>query len=377
MFLTLCFCAVPLSSGNALNAILDEIIAGCEANVALIDRGWARYDVTTTTADPSKLGQAARQKYERPLLKGTQPVRIDFDRTRCRWTIGRIRCYRDDKHDVYFDAQTLEEGHEQKVPSHDAVHYRASIHAVHTSPFSPTPYHPRYLGHGIDGRENDKTIADVLKGARKRLDVWSINVVPEEKLLKVMLDSKASSYRAVFWVSPQQGYSPVRGERWSLKVSDTTPASEFKVEYKQIQGGVFVASRRLQINRRPIDHQKYVESDRTEAVLTDIALGDQPKEDLFSLPGLGVPRGTIVRDKTTGKEYLYDVKNVTEGDINKKLDLIAEGKDPDPEKRPPPRQVEPTRRRTLIRLAIAGGCLLVLLVLIWYRLRTRTSGSPS
>jgi hypothetical protein len=291
--------------------------------------------------------------------------------------VGRIHCYRDDKHDVYFDARKLVEGQEENVPLRDAVNYIATVHALHTSPFIPTAYHPRYLGHGIDDTENDKTIADVLRIMimRKHPGV-SLAVAPEGKLLKVVFDSKRDSYRAIFWVSPSHGYSPVKGERWSLKVSSTTAASEFQAEYKQVGGAAFVASRHLRINRRVVNRH-YVESDRTETVLTDIALGEQPKDDLFSLKGLGLPRGTIVRDKTSGKEYLYDVKNVTEGDINKKLELIAEGKDPDPEKRPPPRSHESTRNRTLIRLAIAAIAFLLFLVLLWRRLRARTSGSPS
>lgn len=81
--------------------------------------------------------------------------------------------------------------------------------------------------------------------------------------------------------------------------------------------------------------------------------------------------------KTTGKEYLYDVKNVTEEDINKNLKFISKGQDPDPERRPPSRQGETTRRRTLARLAIAGACFSLMLGLIWFRWRSRTARTPS
>lgn len=381
-----CLCLSHLDMEKPSADFIDIIIAGCDANAMLIDCGWAEYDITITSVDPSTMPLPPHikpkklthhDKNARPKLRKTQHhVRIVFDRKRSRWNFGRIRCYRDEKHDVYFNSRKLQEGEEKNVSLNKAVNYRVTIHAIHTSPFKPTAYHPRYIGHGVYGKERDRTIAEMLRSVLSHPSDWRVKVTPEDELLKVVFDSKADPFRAIYWVSPAKGYSPVRGERYSLNVSKETPASEFQADYKKMECGAYVASHILEIKRMPIKG-KYLERKRTETTLNEIALGEKPKDEIFSLLGLGIPRGALVRDKTTGKEYLYDVKKVKEQDINQSLAKIAQVTDPDPAKRPSRRQREGHRTRNLILLTLSGTCFLLIIVLLWFRWHRRTAGSSS
>jgi hypothetical protein len=285
--------------GGQTDKLLDEVIAGIEANASLIVNGTAQYSVTTTTLLPA----------ERPGLPvertQSENVTVYFSGRRTRFDSETMRTIVDDERFIDFDATDLGTPRQRQPHNYSAViQVRAAAR--------PLKVHPRMLGLG----EMD-TLADMIRACRKRQGC-QLEAVKDASTIKITLRSDSAYAKDEFIVAPEQGYGAISRRMWSLKINDQ-PYREVESEFMRTDNGAFVLSRTRMVDRRARSPEDRTLHDlvRVRASLVSIRLGEDPNPEVFTIAGLGLPKGARIQDRINGKEYLFGVSAVREEDIGR------------------------------------------------------------
>jgi hypothetical protein len=287
--------------------LLSEVVAGFESHHCLIQKGVAQYTVTLS----SKGGSEQERKEQ---TADSFNAMIYFDGSKARWDFRNWRCVRDGTHDIEFNAARLGAPDELAAP-----HYIAHIYELYGGGISPHSYHPRWLGHSVKpeiAKLSEFTIADLIRRLRQSSKA-KVTVAREGPLIKLVAEYSDAHFKRQYLIDPRQGYSVVRLLGWNVGKFDQ-PVDEIITEYTDAGGGAFIASEQIFVKRRFADG-KWVELPAQHTKLIKATLGETPDPKLFTLDGLGLPRGARIQDKTTGRLYLYGVNAVNEKEIRESV----------------------------------------------------------
>src|SRR3990172_8960403 len=153
-----------------------------------------------------------------------------------------------------------------------------------------------------------------------------MQVAEDGTLIKLSFGAPTDYPRREYWVSRAHGYGIVRQLDWG-RPPPALPAQELTTEFRQVDGGPFVASRQVVLSRRP-RQGTYIDATLSETKLDKTDLGKAPDDRLFTLEGLNLPVGAQISDRRTGRNYLYGMSAVTEEEINQAItEMIAQGTD--------------------------------------------------
>jgi hypothetical protein len=339
-------------------ALLDEIIAGAEANLQAIERGEAHYQVETTAT-----GSKERSSIEKAMFPSKYSVVMRFDGSLCRWDFQHFRCYRDDLVDVVFDTFQIDRNPAARGPASSVFIYDKGH-----GPHSPYVYHPRYLGNGLecvtDPRYAPKSIAEILRSARQTPELTKVVVNREGALVRLVIDVPSQKAKDEYWVSPQEGYAVTQERKWATKNPDNKPYSEVSTGYRR-EGAAFVATRSVRTERRMdqgVQHDLYT----IRTTLTMIRLDEKPDAKVFTLDDLGLPKGARVQDRRSGTETLWGIKAVTEKDVHEAMTQLLLGNEPQTAA-----QSRPFLSYALISGGLGIGLLILMLAIYWKRSHCR------
>jgi len=286
---TLACLVVLVAPGRSaeVDALLDQVIAGCEGNLAMIEAGSAKYSITTSFADGRK-----------PV---SERAALWIDGPRLRVDLGDARMIELPDRLIDFQAPYL--GTDKQLAPHN--------YSVIILPPSPHPrtgmLHPRMQG--VQGLRN---IAVMLRAARAKPDVWTLAATMEGKIIRVTEVSEANFIKTEVWVDPDQGYGVVRFLQWSK--ARNLPAVEVHSKYRRANHGAFVVSECRQVLRKP-EADGYRDDTQVDIALQEISLGEKPDEKLFTIEGLGLPEGVPIQDRIQNRQYVYGASVATEGGI--------------------------------------------------------------
>ncbi len=259
--------AKPLADPES-RRLLDEIVAGSDANAALIQRGRAEYSLTAKHFYPES-------------GKTSQHVSVGFDGQKSRWDIGRRKWLLDG--DWFALIQ----------PGNRSVR----INTEYSESLSSFP-HPR-----AQGCCELLTIADLIRAIRKHPST-ELTAQRDGELIEVVSNCEAKFHRSQWWVDPKRGYVVTRLKKWALKTPDV-PYLEINSEFTQAKNGAYVAQTRHKTSRVVPDHRepKQTLASETHVVLKSIDLSIRPEAELFTLEGIGITDGA--RILVNGLEYEY------------------------------------------------------------------------
>ena len=343
---------------GADDALIAEVIAGIDANLAMITHGRATYDVPRHLYT-SRDGKPARLIVETMFLD---------DMTR--WTCELEYCLRD---------QDYGYGWQPTVPG-DPPFQTNIIKRPKQSHASPRPwnFHPRTLGHGVkDKYEVMFSLADHIRYLRQPpKNEWNeILAEREGDLIKVTVriprakhpELKSPSlkdYKELYWVDPKQGYAIVHHQKWGRP---EWPYHDAVTRYRQADNGAWIAEHyELHTRTGYYDDQNRfagVRERHTVIELLDLDLTTPVDPEEFTLAAMGVPKGARIQDRAANREYFYQVPAVTEEEIEAEWERQRE-------EHAAAIEAERQRQRRWTIYSIFGGIAAIVGLLIVYRWRT-------
>lgn len=277
--------------GSGIGDLLDEVIAGSDANVSMIEHGTARYSVVQTIFRPEKDAQ-------------TWTVVVHFDGSKTRIDSGWRRTIVDEERVVDFDAEFL------GTPSQRQTHNYSAIIRV-KSRAKPFLAHPRMLGFG-----DLLSAAEAVRQMRSQ-PKWRLKAEKDGEAIHVAAESEELGGKIEFWSSPDKGYAVTRYKKWALH-SPERPYDEIESEFTRADNGSFVLARSTRICRVYESSSGLRDVTETHIELKTIALTKKPDSRLFTLEGLDVPQGARIQDRINGKEYLFGGGQRGEGNEEKR-----------------------------------------------------------
>ncbi len=279
--------AIP---ANADDALLDELLAGHDANVSAINHGTARYRYTATAG-------GHRSEFL---------VEVQFHGDQTRFDFGDSRNISSPDADITFEAPHL--GTAAARPPH---HYIAIVYEKGRGPNHPWQYHPRYLGHSHI--PNSQTLGDVMREVQKAARQSKAFKWKAERGAGAASVSYVHEYVTLdFRLGPGSSFPIIDFSMTDSRLA--RPAAEAHFEYRTVSTGQQVASKATIVSRIPQAHE-YVDRARVEVELMEIDLTKRPDPEVFTLGGLGVPIGARISDKRIGKIYLFGVEAATEKEL--------------------------------------------------------------
>lgn len=184
-------CCISPGFAGEVDRLLDEVVAGSDANVALIADGTARYSVLITTFKPRKntVKEATTVYFDGPLTRvdsGTKRVILDKNRV------------------IEFDGANI--GTIRQDQPHN---YSAIIRAEKA--VSRIWAHPR-----MQGLRGVCSIGEVVRAYRRNPE-FQLQAIKEEAVIRITAYSKGQFAKNEYWVAADQGYGVTRLRQWALK----------------------------------------------------------------------------------------------------------------------------------------------------------------
>lgn len=306
----LLLCAAPLdvaaASGSTSDALVEEIIAGVEANEALIRHGTATYFVRLTL----QRGGVTRVK------EGEVREWFDYPNVQWEWRVASAASHpghieRTMVNEAYLHHFVVPAGFGPTGPPGDAclvfvegrnsgiaglTHPREQIHKHSVRPPSFAEQ-LRYMQSGPGGPV----------AIRQQDGLIRVDYQPPRDGGKVA--------RGIYLVSPHEGYCLVRADEWPYWPPEGEPARRYEAIARSAGSGAFVLAHRVQMDYLLSETGELVLDRGDDSTLREVNLGVVPEPKFFTLDGLGLPPGTRIRDNVRGREFRYGIASVTEGDI--------------------------------------------------------------
>jgi hypothetical protein len=145
--------------------------------------------------------------------------------------------------------------------------------------------------------------------ANSRHSDCDIAVTTEETgLTRVVTTIRSQNVRISWLVSPGEGYCVREYKVWVL--DNATPFEEISSTYRRLQNGAFIQNSSSRVQRivdpadREMKRQKLLS--KTHVRLVSVSL-EPPADTVFTLEGLGLPKGVRVHDKIRDNHYKYGV----------------------------------------------------------------------
>ncbi len=310
--------------------LLDEIVAGSDANFELIDHGRASYETIVYIDGQHSDTHLHAIHFDYPFLRAD--------------TANRVFIY---KSDYVID---------YRMPTGSISEYPAREHrAIIQDPTiaSHPPFHPR-VQNSPRATPHAGNIITAVRGETNGT-ISAQYRLPDR--IEVRYENPSEYFRAMYLVAPQLGYSLTRIEEYALKRSDSTPYRELTMSYRRIPSGAYIVEHRHEIKRLS-DGEKH--SRTTEAVTRLVDFDPaRPSPDVFRLESMGIPEGARIEDQINQRRYIFGVTAVTEEDIG-----VVEVTGP--------------WRGTAPRRVLVIGTVVIGLVVLWFgviRRRFRRQGS--
>lgn len=264
--------------------LIDEVIAGSEANAAEIQRGHATYKVSTIMT---------MNNQEQPPINENYEVWFDYPRVRidAASNMQERKLYLPDR-TISFDSSNL-----PKLQELGAINFTAIVLPIDSD--SRPIIHPRMFGPA-----KVASIANEVRALREN-PIWKIEATEMENgLILLRCHSDQQFVTSEYYIDPNQGYSIVRLKEWALKASKDDPSFESESTFEEIDQKTFVLSKRK--TQLKIDvGGKLVPYLKEDVELTSIKLTDKADDALFTIEGLGLPEGGRVQDRVAGIEYPF------------------------------------------------------------------------
>lgn len=264
--------------------LLDEIVAGCEANLNAIQSGHAKYEITTARFAKGQ---------EQPKEVENYDVRFDFPRIRIDSEAGQMRRIFSVDQVISFDAKNL--AHLSKL---GPTNFSATIRSRDEEQATISA-HPRMLG-----PEKIESIANEIRLLQSN-PKWQLDAHNrKDGLIALRCRSKQLYAEVEYLIAPTLGYGVVSVKEWALSASPTKPYFVMSAQFRKIDPGVFVLEQRETVISILSDGK--LEPYTSEEVrLKEITLTRDVDASAFTLDGLGLPAGARVMDKVHGRNYLF------------------------------------------------------------------------
>lgn len=341
-------------TGDSSAALQGEVIAGCDANSALIERGRVTYTAeATTTQLTAKKGAAKPEPHTRSF-----PVEVHFKADRLRCDYESFRSFLDGQRQV--DYRVLDDGRLSPL------HHVAQSDVAGRSTRLVSMFHPRAVGHSLATHTTTPflSVADLLRKYRDAPGV-EIKATKEGDLIRCSFVWRKAEFQQEVWVSPAAGYGIVRRVDRVL-VGQKPALVETMVDYKLVDGA-YIASSYVLTERAVVDDQLQ-DVNRLKLSLVQADLKATPPDELFTPEGLGLPRGARLVDKTTGNTHIIGSRTVSQQDLDDAItDILIHGDSS--------AYIEPWWRRAG-RYALWGGGVLAVVGGLWLLFR-RVRRRPS
>lgn len=275
--------------------ILAEVIAGIEANEALLQSGSATYSIETIDRDSGED------------IKTVETIQVQFDYPLIRTEVDGIKRIFAPDSVVTFDARNL-----KLLGSMPPNSFSAIIRTPDR--VEKIPIHPKVLG-----PQKTPSLAATIKRVQKNGN-WSISTSKDRSIIVLEFESQKAAMRALYRVDPAKGYGVIEAKEWALKASETQPYLQMTASYTMLNNGAFLIDSRHTEKWIAVDGK--LQNDSAEDVrLTDIKLLNIEPE-AFRIEGLGLPSGARIQDRINNKVYLFGVPAVADSAIPK----LKEGK---------------------------------------------------
>jgi len=300
------------------DALLDEAAAAVDGNMALIERGVAKYRIVTTEFTPPPVspqkppGAPPVKPWDgKPRGPYTEEVTIYFDYPELRFDtrgqrwkmsgeVGEI-----DDSTIYGKEYHINYGRMTEAMA--ARHHRVRIDPVGVGVRGMLLLHPREQAcpHWTLTTE---ALAEMRGDARR-----TVTAMREANgLLRVAVDWP--TFRSSFWLSPAQGCCVVLAKAWSSGAEADEPFEVDQATYREAENGAFVLEHRLMHKSKMVDGVRERTRDE-EATLLEVDMRSDLDPNIFTLDGLGLPEGAQIHDAVRGRKYEYRVPAVTESEI--------------------------------------------------------------
>lgn len=292
------------------NRLVDEVIAGIEANMSLIQAGTASYLIKAYPRSDPVNGHP--WQFRLKAFFDYPDLRFDYVKSR---EIDGHSQVETNKREIISRGLLIE----YDLPlgwGGDPARAPADAHTVIISPISRNPSaaapwpHPRmqWKWYWL----NPPSLAMRLRGLRSR-SATPIDARREaDGMIKVEFHDDNIAQREEFWLSPMQGYCVLRALVWSDRCAEPTGTQEATAT--EAGNGSFVLRHRLERNFIP-QAGKLVQIRRNEVLLEKIDLSRAPEKSTFEMSGLEPRVGARVLDEVKGHEYRYGVTSVKENAI--------------------------------------------------------------
>ncbi len=273
------------SDASESEPLLDEIVAGSEANFELIDHGRASYEEIVKLDGEHSYTELFTIQFDYPLLRADMP--------------DRIVIYKPDYVIRYFTRI----GPKPEYPPRE---HRAVI--LDPALSSQPSLHPR-----LQPSSRIPHAGSIIRSVRRDPNGTISTQRRVDEHIEVRYENPSAYIRAVFIVAPQLGYSFTRIEEFALKSSDSTPSSELTMSYRRIPSGAYIVEERHEVDRL-WDGDEYSHTRERVTRLVDFDPA-RPSPDLFRLESIGLPEGARIDDQINQRRYIFGVTAVTEDDI--------------------------------------------------------------
>lgn len=313
---------VVVAHSQAQEELLSELVAGSEANVALMREGTVSYQVKSQTFSP----KTRQNDYVLTFF-------LDHDRVRM---------------DGQTDRYILEPDRNISLSLIDLA--RSPKHAsaiIRTPEFAPPRVgDPRRNGLCSHFEGIGELIRKLQTGENTR-----ITVTQEGALTKLAVVNEPMEYKAEYWVAPREGFGVVRYQEWAMRTPEA-PFSEVKSQFVKVSNGAYIVSSQEWVFRAVSRDGKFGLNKELRLQLQSETIGKPVSPKVFTLAGLGVVREARVQDRINGKEYLFGVSAVDENTLGR---LPVSGPD----------------RPHLLPIAFAVQAVIVIGLTAWWWIRRR------
>lgn len=310
---------VHAAEDETSEALLDEIVAGSEANLALIQTGTARYATTWTSYSYSRDvhgDERTRTAQRQGPFRSTLTVYFDYPRLRFEWRGNGAVTGREAD---FIDEISISDG--ERLIQYAAPNFRTDAAPEH-APDSPAlrrhrgATNPNAHNVLIEKRSQRRPMMDPrqqmpLSSVAREVAGWRDN--PEASLTAVKeadgtirYDVEQGVYQASSWVSPEHGYCIVKSKSWRSNFGESNPTKEYEATARDAGNGAYVLEHRVLRNGIHVRDDDRIRPHYEEEVqLLSIDLATPPDESLFTIDGLDLPVGTQIQDRIEGRTYHY------------------------------------------------------------------------
>lgn len=303
----LCLGALTVAAGSD-DAMLHEIVAGADANLASIEqKGSVRY----RKSQVAYLDGAPQETEESIIEALYSGDRIFWKTEPGNSTPSEWRLMDDDG--LYLIHLASSEN--------PAFQNNVVLRPLDTARGAAALIDPRSLGFGVaPSRAGLLSLSDLVRATLKQ-DARKIRVEREGTEIKLTFYFPPESFARIpanvrgakeeIWVSPKQGYGVVRQKKWGRP---EWPYEEVECEYEQADNGAWIAKRYRSIGRG-LEKGRVVQRKDVSVELLSADFDVDVTPDELTLAGIGVPKGSRIQDRVHNREYLLGINAVTEEEV--------------------------------------------------------------